>query len=487
MKIFKNKEGKQLFLSAILLVIVIALYVELNVLIGKINMPIIDITEDKTYSLSQESKNIISKIDKNIKITLVNFEKYNSPYINDILPLIREYSKYNNKISVEATESKADDKNNQFAYIVIECDGKSKIISIDEMHIAKYNELFGYQDEYYVAEPIITNSIENMSCNINNNMYIFLDKSVYSVKMYLSLVNMAGALGIETYGLSLADSQEIPEDCKCVIIPPLVEVGSDGNIISCDLSNSEKDIIKNYINKGGNILFIQESKTLLNVETPNLDYIMGLYGVNISDGIIGENQNRIQDIPTYIYPELNEKSIANKINKKSKICVFDAGKININNEINDVKHEIILSASDNAFLRKELNNSISKIENDEDSPNAIIGMYAEKCMGDITSKAIIFSNSVLFTNNPVFLNDRLSNKRMAVEAVLVDDNADMIINSVATLTNSQNAIYSAKRKYNIVPSINILNDRITLKIIFFIPVLILFIGFIVWKHRKNKK
>ena len=53
--------------------------------------------------------------------------------------------------------------------------------------------------------------------------------------------------------------------------------------------------------------------------------------------------------------------------------------------------------------------------------------------------------------------------------------------------NKNDAIYSIKNKYNYIPSGNILTDNITLKIMFVIPMIILIIGYAVWRHRKNKK
>ena len=76
MKIFNNKERKQIFLSSLLLVIILALYIELNVLVSKMNIKDIDITEDMAYSVSAESIEKISNLDKDVKVYLINFEKY---------------------------------------------------------------------------------------------------------------------------------------------------------------------------------------------------------------------------------------------------------------------------------------------------------------------------------------------------------------------------------------------------------------------------
>lgn len=489
MKIFKNKEKKQIFLSAILLVIIIALYIEFNLLVSKLKINDIDITESKVYSISEESKEKINKLDKDIKIYLVGFDKYEDySYTSDIKYILNEINKINNKISIESYDAlNSDDLNvdKKYPYIVFECEDRARVVSINEIFQYRYNTLYEYQEELYVIDPLITNSIVSVANNLQNDIYIYYNKSIYRDTMYTSFVNIAGVLGFDTYVLNLEADNKIPDNCKCIVIPPLV----DENIKPTDLSEQEKNIIEEYINKGGNILFIQESKSLMNGETPNLDYLMGLYGMHISDGIIFQSENTMVNTPSYIYPEVIENKVWKSINSDSKINVFDAGKIELSNDEKlNVTHNILIQAGKNAFLRKDLNNkSIDKAESDIDASNAVIGVYAEKNVGENKSKAILFSNSVITTNATVFLPNSLSDKRIKMEAILVNNNSELIADSINLLANNSDSVYSAKSKYHLVPSVNILTDGITLKIIFIIPMIVIIVGFAIWRYRKNKK
>ena len=92
MKIFKDKNKKQSILSVILFLVIIALYLEINILLNKINIKDIDFTDSKLYSITNESKEKISKIDKDIEINLINFDNYSSYRpIEDVVNLIKEY------------------------------------------------------------------------------------------------------------------------------------------------------------------------------------------------------------------------------------------------------------------------------------------------------------------------------------------------------------------------------------------------------------
>ena len=97
-----------------------------------------------------------------------------------------------------------------------------------------------------------------------------------------------------------------------------------------------------------------------------------------------------------------------------------------------------------------------------------------------------FFNSIKKVDNDL-ITDTIKNKKLTVEAILVDENSELIADSIKALSNNFDAVYSAKNQYNLVPSVNILTDNITLKVIFVVPMIILFVGYVVWRYRKNKK
>ena len=171
------------------------------------------------------------------------------------------------------------------------------------------------------------------------------------------------------------------------------------------------------------------------------------------------------------------------------ISVFDAGALLINEDNqSDTSHQVIIKCGEDAFIRKDLSNSnISKSNGDIEAKDVAIGVLAEKKMGENTSKAIIYSSSVFMTNNPVALTDSITNKKLAVETIILDNNSELTADTISTLIDSDEIEFKNKSKYNMVPSINILLDGITLKIIFIIPMIILIIGYFVWRYRKNKK
>ena len=93
--------------TIILVAIIIAIYIGVNILLENVVLPEIDCTQNKIYSLSQETKDKLKNLDKEIKITLINYSNYKS-VINFEYPS-------NYKEGMEKYYTVNDEKNNQIA------------------------------------------------------------------------------------------------------------------------------------------------------------------------------------------------------------------------------------------------------------------------------------------------------------------------------------------------------------------------------------
>ena len=99
LKILKNKWLLKGTTTLLLVAIVIACYVLINWGVSKIKVEDIDCTTKKLYSLSDESKNKIKDIDKDITIELINLSSYD--YINEYA---NKYASISKKVNVEVVD-----------------------------------------------------------------------------------------------------------------------------------------------------------------------------------------------------------------------------------------------------------------------------------------------------------------------------------------------------------------------------------------------
>ena len=76
LEILKKKWLRDTSLTLLLIAIIVAIYFEVNVLVDKLNVPDIDLTKSQIYSLSNETKDKLKSIDKEIDILLINMQSY---------------------------------------------------------------------------------------------------------------------------------------------------------------------------------------------------------------------------------------------------------------------------------------------------------------------------------------------------------------------------------------------------------------------------
>ena len=85
--------------TLILIAIIIAIYIGINILLENVVLPEFDFTKDKIYSLSQETKDKVGNIDKDINITLINFSNYTS-----VINFMEKYVALNSHIKIEKVD-----------------------------------------------------------------------------------------------------------------------------------------------------------------------------------------------------------------------------------------------------------------------------------------------------------------------------------------------------------------------------------------------
>ena len=102
LEIIKNKWLIKGTTTILLVLIVIACYIGLNMLVEKINIDDIDLTEKKLYSISEETKTKLKDLNEDVTIEIINTKNYS--YLVDY---IKKYSLVNEKIKIDEVEDLA--------------------------------------------------------------------------------------------------------------------------------------------------------------------------------------------------------------------------------------------------------------------------------------------------------------------------------------------------------------------------------------------
>ena len=127
----------------------------------KLNLTPIDLTEDKLFTLTEESKEQVKNINKDINIYFVGYSDDNST-----LDLAKQYTKANDKIKVEAVTS--ENRPDLVQKYGIETDSEGIIIeSGSQYKVLSSSDLYTYDSTTYesinVAEEKLTAAIKSVS------------------------------------------------------------------------------------------------------------------------------------------------------------------------------------------------------------------------------------------------------------------------------------------------------------------------------------
>ena len=286
--------------------------------------------------------------------------------------------------------------------------------------------------------------------------------------------------GNEFETVDLLSKGKVPDDCDVLIITTLKE----------DITQAEKDYIIDYIKNGGDILLLSDPN-INKLELPNFQKVLDEYGISISEGILleGDSSRRIANYPNMILTNIGSgTSITRNLETGINLCLVTPGKIDIQDqekleELN-VTSEILATVSDKAFYRTDMDiETYSKTDDDEDSPNAVVGAILTKQVeDDNNSKLLVFSNNVFATNAPIQINTQYY-----MYAIDLYNNQDAILNSLSYLTEREDTITIRKDIEIVNYAVSESQHQIILTIIFGLPIFIIIVGIIVWQVRRRKK
>ena len=475
--------------TILLIAIIIGIFISINIFMQKKEFTPIDFSQDKINSLTQESKDKVKNIDKEINIFFIGYDEEDSN-----LELAKQYKKANEKINIESVDinNRPDlvqkysiDKNSKG--IIIECGEKSKVLS--------ENDLVTYDTSSYetisIAEEKITSTIMSVISDKIPKIYFLdgysddftLQKSMNYLHMFLS--NEVS----EVENLNILTTGKIPDDCDTLVI----------TTPSKDFDNLATDAIINYINSGKNILWFNAAQ-VQNIELTNVNKILSLYALNPFDiGVIREtNQsNMLSDsegnsIPDDIIPKTEYSDILKDVYNTIGAVLVNATKINVNEdklEEQKVEKKDLLTTTDGAYFRSNFNNIQNEKLEEEESKSFLVGAELKKTIKEaneennekeVTSKLIIYGENAFISDYPIV-------NGTTTPGIYYGKNKDVVLNSLAYLVDRPEDITARKSTGTVVYTATASQDRNIRIIIFTVPILIIVIGIIVWNVRKRKK
>lgn len=483
-EIIKKKWIRDGALTLLLVFILIAIFLIVNILFNNLDLTPLDFTKQKLYTLSDESKEQIAKVEKNVTMYFFGYDEDGS-----IITLAKQYHDVNDKITIQVINTSerpdlaADYNVNTASQLVA-------VQSTERYKIIDSSEMYTYDTSTYqtidITEQKLTNAILDVTIADKPQIYFLSGHGEYGIGSSSELKTLATYIENDVNDVKELDllTSDMPESCDVLIIANP----------SSDFTDIETEKIQNYINAGGKIIWMQDPYRSIanwteNTTFPNITKILSQFGISFSNGVVCEESadNMIAGTPDLIIPEMTYNGIVKDLYTDGTIVLLDSGKINTvsSEELEklNVTASPFLESTDSSFYREDINSDVTKrLDTDEAGPFVLAEILTKKIDDNTEATLVAYSNSLFATNYTVKIADSL------MTPISIRQNKDIILNTVAYLSNREDTIRIRKDTgfvefYSITES----DNRIVLWIIFTIPCLIILTGIIVPIVRRLKK
>jgi hypothetical protein len=466
-KIFSDKRFKYGTYSTVITIVVIILLVLVNLVVGEFDKSF-DLTADKEFALSEETKQVLDEVNEPITLYTTFQTSNNDSVIGRVSQIIEQYRQSCSDISVEnmdlylhpdfakkySTESKSLTNNS----IVIESGDKYRVINYSDY----YDESTGKLN----VESSITSAIRFVNEEASPTVYFVTGHDEFDPSYATTLTDQLGLANYTVDTVNLLNAP-IPADCATLVITP----------VSRDYSEEEATRVTDYLANDGRALVL-----LGGIDTtacPNLLSIISAYGYTLEEGYIFEgDESNYMTYPYAILPEMSDNDINTQLTGRGYRVLTMASQALKTTDLKKKGIEVnkLLTTSRKAFIKSADSTVAAKESGDKSGPFDIAVSVEDKSYTDKahSTKLIIMSASAYFISPQT-------------DSMVNNANSTFAVNAINWLNDSEDSFY--------VPAKNITADQIVvdaasatqIKTICFavLPGIIFVIGFVVWLIRRN--
>lgn len=450
----------------IVLGIAVAVFVNLVASILPDNMKKFDMTSEKLYSLTEQTKTFVSTLNEDITIYVLANENNMDSLVKQTLDRYKAISKH---IQVEYVDPAVSPKFYQQYTDTAVSSGSLIVVGEKRNKVIDYNSLFETSIDYYSysttvtgydAEGQITSALAFVTSDNMPKVYNITGHGEAEWETSFKTAIEKENVGYED--IKLINCEAVPEDAECILINAPVN----------DFSKDDTDKVLAYLKKGGKAIIVAAwtEETM-----PNFESVMDWYGISLVDGLVVEgNNNYYYRYPIVLIPDVEYDEITDGIYGTYNVFVQIAKGLVTNEKADDsVEITTLLSTSDSAYSKiDDSMTTYEKEEGDIDGPFAL-GMKAVKTEGENVSTLLVYSSEGLFTENS--------------DQFVAGGNLQLFSNSLSSLVEHDTTVSVPVKSYNmsylsVTQSQIILLGVITTLII---PIVILVAGIVVWLRRRK--
>lgn len=456
--------------------IFIAIIVVLNLVLQEVPSKYreIDLSTQKLYSIGDQTKKVLKKLDKDVEIYYIAQSGSES---SDIQKLLEKYEEGSDHIKVEQKDPAVNPKfvsqytsdgvsNNS---VIVVCGDKNKVIDNNSLYETSVNyQTYSSEVTGFDGEGQITSAINYVTSDNMPVMYTLEGHD--EATMSDTLKDTIQKANIDIQSLNLLTMDSVPDDADILFIFAPAK----------DISEDEASKIISYLENGGKALIVSNYSS---EEMPNFASVLENYGVKTADGIVleGDTNHYISQNPSYLLPNIESNDITSSLSSGSRYILMPLaqGIVKSDNYRDSLEITDILTTSDSSYSKVNVEDmqTMEKESDDIDGPFAVGVSITENLDDEKETQIVYYSSEALF-------NDQMN-------TMVSGANYELISASVNWMCESEedsNTISIASKSYDTstltIPAADASFWSIFVTAV--VPVVILVIGGGIWMKRRKQ-
>lgn len=468
-----SKKIKMGVFSSGFVIVGIVLAIVVNLVANQLpgNIASIDVTSQKLYSITDETKEYLASIDKDITIYAIAAKGDLDATVEETLERMEDETghikvEYKNPATNPNFYQQYSDSVVGQGSLIIVCGEVSRVVAYSDLfestidYSTYQSTTTGYDGEGQIVSALQYVTSENLPC-------VYEIAGHGEASLGSGFTTALEKANITSTSINLMDADTVPEDAQAVII----------NGPTSDYSKDDAEKVIDYINAGGNVLITLNSDAIA-TEMPNFEQILSAVGTSAVKGIVAEGDNqKYYQSPFYILPDIASSSYTASTGG-NYIFVPYTQAIEHDADSDEVTYTELLTTSSDAVSKSDVANATSygMEEGDAAGPFALAVAVEKSIDDETTSHAVIVGSSMLFTddadqmvsgNNANLFTDIMS------QFVNTDDVETLVI-PVKAFNASQLTIAAA--------------TQIVMGLcgVILLPVVLLILGIVIWIRRRKR-
>ncbi len=350
-----------------------------------------DLTENRLYALTDETKTFLSGLSEDITIYVLAEEGAGDADFSKTLERMADQSghikiKYVSPAKNPNFYQNYTDTQPSAGSLIVEGEKRSTVVDYGDIYTYEMDySTYSYQTTGYDGEGQTVSAIAYVT---TEDMPVFYAIGGHGeLELEEKFVNTIAKENASYETLMLYSVDEIPEDAQGVIL----------NAPTSDYSKEDAEKIIAYLQKGGNVLIVS---TMAEGEMTNFNRILSFYGITEIDGtIVEQDRNYYYQNPYYLFPEIASAEVTAPLADGLVFAPFSKG-FSYDEETDEIHYTPLLTTSDSAFSKTDItdNSDYSKGANDVDGPFSVSVEVKKSLEDGGSSHAFVVGGESLFTS-----------------------------------------------------------------------------------------